>query len=265
MKTVILVNTLTLVDQIVYSNHIHFFCQTVKDYPKDAFVVFTPPRMSIDRARNEAAKMALMLEADYLMFIDDDVLLPITQNNHIFKSLVEADKDIIAASVRIRGYPFNRMAFKYTDPDPTNRKRALDFYNDKHDPEHPIVDVDALGFSTCLIKVDVLKPMDPPFFITSPNGTEDVYFCIRAQKELEPKPTIAVHTGISCSHLLDKEAVDDGTVERWKVFCEHDIKKDIKELNEGRNENYIEANLENLEKVAKEREEAKQEAVTVQE
>src|SRR5215510_3362000 len=257
MKTVILINTLTLVDQIVYSNHIHFISQTVKDFPDDKFILYTPPRYSIDRARNEAAKMALMLEADYLMFVDDDVLLPITQNNHIFKSLVEADKDIIAASVRIRGYPFNRMAFKYTDPDPTNRKRALDFYNDKHDPEHPIVDVDALGFSTCLIKVDVLKPMDPPYFITSPNGTEDVYFCVRAQRELEPKPEIAVHLGIKCTHLLDKEGVDDDTVERWKTFYEGDniVKNaDIaKNMGEGRLANYIEANLKNLEIVSPEK------------
>jgi hypothetical protein len=259
MKTVILVNTLTLVEQIIYSNHIHFFCQTVKDFPKDQFVVFTPIRSSIDRARNEAAKMALMLEADYLMFIDDDVLLPINYCNHIFKELVDANKDIIAGSVRIRGYPFNRMAFKYKEDESTDKKQVLDFYNDKHDPEHPVVDVDALGFSTCLIKVDVLKPMDPPFFITSPNGTEDVYFCIRAQKELNPKPSIALHTGIMCSHLLDKEAIDDNTVERWKTFVEADNIKDPIKMTEGRNENYIEANLKHLEQTQEVKEEIKEE------
>jgi hypothetical protein len=247
MKTVILVNTLTLIEQSVYSNHNHFFSQTCKDFPKDQFVLYTPQRMSIDRARNEAAKMALLLEADYLMFIDDDVLLPIDE--HPFRELVKADKDIIAASVRIRGYPFNRMAFRYDKESSTDKKGKLDFYNDKLDPEHPIQDVDALGFSTCLIKVDVIRPMDPPYFITSPNGTEDVYFCIRAQRELNPTPTIACHLGLKCSHLLDKEAICDDTVERWKTFYEHDIVKDVSKLAEGRHENYIEANLSNLERI----------------
>src|SRR5262245_53059299 len=255
MKTVILINTLTLVDQIVYSNHIHFISQTVKDFPDDKFILYTPPRYSIDRARNEAAKMALMLEADYLMFVDDDVLLP--EWPHPFKALHEAKKDIIAASVRIRGYPFNRMAFRWVEEESTEKKKKLDFYNDKLDPENPIQACDALGFSTCLIRTDVLKPMEPPYFITSPNGTEDVYFCVRAQRELEPKPEIAVHLGIKCTHLLDKEGVDDDTVERWKTFYEGDniVKNaDIaKNMGEGRLANYIEANLKNLEIVSPEK------------
>jgi len=242
MIVVILVNTLTLIDQAVYSNHIQFFCETVKEFPKDKFILFTPPRMSIDKARNEAAKMALYLEADYLMFVDDDVLLPLSFNT--VKKLIEADKDIVAGSVRIRGFPFNRMAFKYDSKNPLK----LDYYNDALDPEHPIVDLDALGFSCCLIKTDILKPMAPPYFITSPNGTEDIYFCIKTTRELNPKPTIALRADIKCTHLLDKEGIDDETVERWTQFYNEDKAKEKPEMF-SRGEKYLEDNLKNLEEL----------------
>ena len=111
MRIVILVNTLQAVNSYVYNNHIAFFVKSYRDI-KDLDIIFmTPPRMSVDTARNEAAKLALNLEADYLMFIDDDVMIP----PGCLKVLLDADKDIIAGLVIIRGFPFNVMAFRYND------------------------------------------------------------------------------------------------------------------------------------------------------
>lgn len=219
-RVLVLVNTLQNVTSFVYANHIEFFSKTAKTHPDVYFELFTPHRMSIDNARNSAAVMALRKDFDYLMFIDDDVLIP----NDTFTKLLEADKDVIAGLVIIRGMPFNVMAFEFED----ETRRQLVYFNKiplqspcakehlKYEAECEDCDkvelvtlakCDAVGFSCCLIKTDILKPLKPPFFITGPNHTEDVYFCLKL-RELEPVPEIYVHTGVQCGHLLNPEPIE---------------------------------------------------------
>ena len=83
MKILVGVNTLTSVDQLVYLSHCQFWTRTVKQYPNDEFMFFAPHRMSIDNMRNASVKVALQHNCDYLLFIDDDVIV----EPHTFKSL----------------------------------------------------------------------------------------------------------------------------------------------------------------------------------
>ena len=91
-KVFVLVNTLQSVNANVYSNHCHFFTYSAKNIPGIKFEFWTPERMAIDTARNTAAQMALSRECDYLMFIDDDVMIP----PDTLEKLLKADKDVIA-------------------------------------------------------------------------------------------------------------------------------------------------------------------------
>lgn len=188
MKTLIGVNTLSNIDSQVYSNHCQFWFRTARRFPEDDFALFTPVRSSIDRMRNIAAKVAMESDFDYLMFIDDDVFIP----TDAFSKLVVENKDIIAGHVVVRGYPFEPMVFKYDEG-------KLTFFSDI-DKYRGVVDCAAVGFSCCLIKVSLLKKMTPPFFVTGPHNTEDVYFCVKAKMEV-PDVTIAVNLAVECGHL----------------------------------------------------------------
>lgn len=232
MRVMTLINTLQSVPSFIYANHIEFFTKTVKQFPDIDFRLFTPHRMSIDNARNTAADMALRFECDYLMFIDDDVLLPA----NAFELMLKADKDVVAGLVIIRGMPFNVMAFEFED----EAKQKLVYLN-KIELEKPcesgheryefscddcqkmtlkeLVHADAVGFSCALIKTDVLKPLTPPYFVTGPTHTEDVYFCMKL-RDLEPLPSIAVHTGIRCGHLLNPEPIEWATRRKMYAFYE---------------------------------------------
>jgi hypothetical protein len=214
MKTLVLVNTLTSINSFVYASHIDFFMKAQKQVPDNKFFFFYPHRLSIDKARNAAAQHALSLDCDYLMFIDDDVMVP----PDTFKKLVDAQKDIIAGLVMIRGLPFNVMAFKGDRDENGVLKRnilgnlMLGYFNDLPKNEDgtlvELAKCEAVGFSCCLINMDVIRAIEPPYFITGPSYTEDVFFCLKAMDSLTPTPEIYLHTGVRCGHLMPQEPIE---------------------------------------------------------
>lgn len=221
MKTLIAINNLVQIDQFAYANHIQFFFRlgvmkgrASENGEEVDFSFFNPRRMSIDRMRNEAAKLAMEGEFDYLMFIDDDVLIHPTA----FNLLRSHDKDITAGVTHIRGYPFMPMIFNFTDEEYKKNSYVKD-YKEKADPDTGLLRCDAVGFSCCLIKVSLLKKINPPFFITSYNQTEDVFFCKRA-KEQVPDVSIYVDINVKTAHNLGSDFVDPDNVELWREFEE---------------------------------------------
>lgn len=244
MRIFILTNTLTSVSSFCYSNHIAFHSYNARKYPDSQFFLYTPHRQSIDRSRNEAAVQAMQLECDYLMFIDDDILIP----KDAFEKLKEADKDIIAALVYLRGYPFHTMAFKQLETSIDGRLQ-LGYYDDWEDnkDEDGLIKLAAVGFSCCLIKVDILNALQPPFFITGTNNTEDVYFCLRT-RELSPNPSIYLHPDIKCGHMLNPEPIEYDTRKLQIEYCEGLVKmlNPITKDQNPRNKEYIKRNIASL-------------------
>ena len=230
MKTLIGVNTLESVHSFVYASHCQFHSQIRKDYPKEDFLLYTPYRMSIDAMRNDAARIAIEQKCDYLMFIDDDVAV----QPNTYKALRDRDKDIIMAATFVRGYPFHPMWFSdFETIDQANGtiRKNLKFHDEwekdliTEGPDAGLVKTGAVGFSCVLIKTDVLRAMTPPWFVTGPGHTEDVYFCLRARAELEPEPGIYVDTTISTSHMLMPDLVNLENVEKLREFYKPDLER----------------------------------------
>lgn len=208
------INVLESVNSFVYQNHIRFFSNLKKDFPNDQFFLFTPYRMSIDSMRNVSAKLAIDAGCDYLMFIDDDVIIA----NETYSVLKAADKDIIMALTYIRGYPFRPMMFKtvevVTDIEGKRRENLVPYedYEKDVDQETGLLKCQAVGFSCVLIKMDVVKAVTPPYFITGATYTEDVYFCNKARYTLDPEPSIYVHTRIPTMHMMMADGVNADNV-----------------------------------------------------
>lgn len=208
-KTLICTNTLTVVNQVAYSNHMHFYFRLGRNCPEDQFALFTPIRMTIDHCRNQAVKVALENDMDYLMFIDDDVLLPFDA----YQRLKAADKDVVAGWTVIRGYPFPNMFFK------EDGKGGLEHYNDVSIATKELIEVAAIGCSCVLIKMDLIRRIPPPYFITGTYHTEDIYFCMKARKFV-PEVSIFVDPLVKTPHLLTPEAVTPENKEFLKSYFE---------------------------------------------
>lgn len=199
LKIMVGVNTLTSIQRAAYSNHCQFWFRLGRNYPNIQFALNHPYRQSIDRMRNQTADIALSNEMDYVLFLDDDVLVNPIQES--LAMLIEANADIAAGWTIIRGYPFENMFFKYTEDGKGLIKPKT---TDLVIKENGLIDCDAVGFSFCLIKCSLLKKIPTPWFVTGSNFTEDVYFCNKA-REHYPNTTIVVDSRIKTGHLMDPE------------------------------------------------------------
>ena len=211
-------NVLTQVDSNVFGNQIGFYLEAGRN-SKYELCYTSPGRLSIDNMRNMCAKKALEMECDYLLFIDDDMLLQPNTLESLMSSM--ETYDICMALTFIRAYPFRPMFFKRKITEVSN-EFALEFYDDyeEHIKEDGTVSCAAIGFATCLMKTKILKDLEPPFFVTGPNHTEDVYFCVKAQMELPYEIKIGVDTKVPTGHLLDRNYVSRDNVKLLRKFHE---------------------------------------------
>ena len=219
-KILVGVNTLTSIDQAVYSNHCQLWFRLGRRYVDCDFAFYTPRRASIDRMRNEVAKLAVTHDFDYVLFLDDDVLVP----HEGLAALIQDNADIAAGWTVIRGYPFDNMFFKYDD----ESRKSLRKYNDFVVNEKGVIECDAVGFSFCLIKVSLIKKVPTPYFVTGPYNTEDVYFCVKARVH-NPECTIIVDPNVKTGHCLGSEFIDPANREHYKNFFKAAYPEQIEE------------------------------------
>lgn len=211
LRIVLGINSLVSTKHSAYTNHIQLMFRLGRNYPHD-IILHNPSRMSIDRFRNTTAQVALESEADYVLFLDDDVLVP----HDCLTKLLAADADIVSADVCIRGYPFDHMLFRYG----TGKKKGGLYPLRKIFEPRGVIDVDAVGCSLTLFKVDLFKRVPPPFFVTGPTtNTEDIYFCLKA-RECDPTCTIKADTSIVCQHILWEETVGSDNKGLYKRYYE---------------------------------------------
>jgi hypothetical protein len=206
LKIVVGTNSLTEIQYPAYTNHCQFWFRLGRSYPHIDFLFSNPSRMSIDRMRNMSARVALDVEADYILFLDDDVIV---NPNYGLNQLLECKADIAAGKICIRGYPFDYMSFQ--------KDKSGGLITDKELPKSGIVDRDAVGFSFALIKTAILKRLEPPYFITGLNHTEDIYFCLKA-RQVDLNCTIKVNCGCECGHILWPEVLHEDNRESYTEY-----------------------------------------------
>jgi len=184
-----------------------------RSYAEYDFIFVNPSRMSIDRMRNMAAKVALEWEADYLLFVDDDVLVPIDG----LAKLLRCEADCAAGKAVIRGYPFDWMVFSKLGDESKGEEVGLVTY--KELPEEGILEIGAVGFCFTLLKVDLFRAMQPPYFVTGVSWTEDIYFFLKA-KQANPSARFVVDCSVDCGHILWPEVMTSRNRTAYKEMME---------------------------------------------
>lgn len=141
------------------------------------FVPYFGHRMTLPSARNEAVNMALAGQFDYIIFMDDDMVIPV--GTEIFSKLISHDKDIIAPLFFVRSKPYLPLLFKRLE---LANGAFITYENILDYPKNSLVKCDGVGFGFIMIKMEVFKKLKQPYFAYSDQYGEDLRFCEEAGK-----------------------------------------------------------------------------------
>lgn len=157
-----------------------------------------------DAARNHIAERALELETDYVLMIDNDVILP----QDALNNLLEGDNDVCL------GYCARRLDELVSNPQTCIYKNDGEFsYTHNFLAKELItiknacikrIQIHGGGMACALIKTEVFRKLKFPWykFVTYDDRgvlSEDLYFCEQCNQNNIP---IYVDTRVNCKHLF---------------------------------------------------------------
>jgi len=186
-------------------------CKEYEQRSEYKFFKTTLGRLMIAYAREKFAEFAVDGGFDYIIFMDDDHIVP----SDLFERLQShLDKyDIVAPLCLQRSPPHNPVIYKEGERIIQGIKYRENNFHTKWHKGDLVTDADAIGFGFAIIKVDLFKRVPKPwFFFMDPVG-EDIAFCMKA------KPhgcKILVDTSVESPHLGDPPIITWSDYEREK-------------------------------------------------
>lgn len=133
-------------------------------------------------SRNDLAKYAVQSEADYVLWLDSDMMFEPELLEKMMATLQEKDLDILSGIYYRRRHPFSPVLMKKLSIAENN---FCEYENFNAYPEDGIFEVEGIGFGCVLMKSDVLMDIKATYNDWfSPFGRvgEDLSFCWRARQ-----------------------------------------------------------------------------------
>jgi len=127
----------------------------------------------VGEGRNRSAEAAITNDAEFLLFLDDDMLLPHDLVPRLVGHSNVLNADVVGCLYTNRRSPFRVVGRTLHGAD-IDQRVAIDL-NEKQS----VVEVGAVGAGAMLIRTDTLKKFEPPYFTTTPPLGEDYALCKR--------------------------------------------------------------------------------------
>lgn len=185
------------------------------------FSHFTAGRLLTPAAREALADHALSGGMDYMLMIDDDMIIPLD----MFERLYEHHVDAVAPLAFTRNAPHLAVIYECKSGwDPVANTDYFVNHFARNYPKNQLVRCDAVGFGSVLIKMDVIRKMKKPYFMSTCGTGEDILWCYNAQRQADAK--IYMDTSIKLGHLSYPLVVDEAYAEwYWKNQEKKDVQK----------------------------------------
>ena len=116
----------------------------------DTHVIYDASTILLNQREN-LAKQAVDIKADYMLWLDSDMMFPSTTAMR----MMSHDKNIVAANYMKRSVPLNSVAYE-TRGDWDNWLPLMS--------EEGLVSVEGVGMGCMLIKTEILKKIEKPWF-----------------------------------------------------------------------------------------------------
>lgn len=135
-------------------------------------------------SRNKLAGYAIQMEADYILWLDSDMVFPPDTLERMLKTMEEHDEiDILCGLYFRRSTPFTPVLFEKLE-----LVDGIVEFKDAENVPDELFEVPGCGFGCVLMKTDCLfdiagKSGMGNWFTPQANCGEDVAFCLRAREE----------------------------------------------------------------------------------
>ena len=189
------------------------------DPPFQFFVADLVGYSLIGLARDQIIKRALANNCDYVFFFDDDMAFP----RSLFLKLWRHQKEFVCALAFTSREPISPVLYRfYEDWDPQNMRTKVWSEPIFDYPKEQLFRVDGTGTGVVLIKTDVFRKLQEPWFHGSmPTVGEDVYFSLRCKQAGIPifcdSSAKTIHVPNELSYWMDESRYEErkDLTRRW--------------------------------------------------
>lgn len=138
-------------------------------------LIVKPHGQSPAMNRNMAIDILLESGCDYILFLDDDVIVP----RNLFVQLVKHNKQIVSGLMLARAYPHKPLIFKHSER------------NTLHEVYYPVVETGLVevvncGLGCCLIHKSIFEHLEKPYIrlgeVVKDHWCDDTGFFIRVKE-----------------------------------------------------------------------------------
>jgi hypothetical protein len=202
----------------------------LKENPRFEFFFVTLGRIFTPLAREEAAKFAEEMNADYLYMIDDDMTCP----DDLFELLYRHNVDVVAPLAFTRNFPHKAVLYEIKEGwDPVSHSQYFINHHIDVYKKDSLIECDAVGFGAALINMRVIRAMKGQRFMdgcTSGTG-EDILFCHKARKL---GFRVFMDTSTKLGHLSHPIEVTEDYVERVRKEFKYQERQPVHSTKEAR-------------------------------
>lgn len=187
------------------------------------FGFFTVGRLLTAMAREKLIENALREGFNYVLFYDLDMLLP---QNFIEQMIEDIEQhpeiDVLSPLALMRNPP--HCAVMYTTTEGYDQDRHLPYYSNqvvRNYPKDTLIECDAVGFGSVLIKMEMVKKMKAPYFMSTTGTGEDIFFCVKSKQDAGAR--IFMDTRIKLGHLGKQIIIDEEYYEKYNIATNQPI------------------------------------------
>jgi len=177
-----------------FINFIDLLCKNMSRYVLECIIQQDIP---VDKARNEMIKLALQKNADYILMLDNDNLLPKNGLDRLVEVMEQEKADFVTGIYFEKKKPYYPVLREYHDGG---------FWKIENPPLGKVIKIDGCGLGCCLVKPEVFRKTKYPWFKFNHERwgykdiqlSEDLYFC----RQLREKGfKMVCDTGLISSHI----------------------------------------------------------------
>lgn len=130
----------------------------------------------IGQARDRVARLALESGCDYIFFFDDDMMFPLNSFLRLWRHQV----DFVGALAFTAREPITPVLFQFIRTFNVDlRREDIEIKPYFRYPKDSLVRIDALGSGVVLIRTEVFKRLEEPWFHGAISQGEDIHLCYK--------------------------------------------------------------------------------------